>query len=153
MTYHELLQKMNVTDSDLKSHLIPLCQYSVLTKNPKGKEFKPDDVFKVNWSYHNNSIKVKVPIMHSKKAQVKQDAEVVERVEEDRKHMIEAVIVKIMKTRKRLSHQELILESTKILLNKFKPDPAVIKKRIEALIERDYLERDKEDRKYYSYLA
>jgi len=32
-------------------------------------------------------------------------------------------------------------------------NPTVIKKRIESLIEREFLERDKNDRKLYRYLA
>ena len=44
-------------------------------------------------------------------------------------------------------------EASKILSGKFNPDPTVIKKRIECLIEREYLERCKEDRKCYKYLA
>jgi len=67
--------------------------------------------------------------------------------------MIEATIVKVMKSRRRLSHTDLIAESTKILSAKFNPDPTVIKKRIECLIEREYLERCKDDRRFYKYLA
>lgn len=33
------------------------------------------------------------------------------------------------------------------------PNPMVVKKRIESLIEREYLERSKKDRKIYHYLA
>jgi cullin 3 len=33
------------------------------------------------------------------------------------------------------------------------PNPMVVKKRIESLIEREYLERSKKDRKLYNYLA
>ena len=91
--------------------------------------------------------------MHSKAAKANEIAELHDRVEDDRKHMIEATIVKVMKSRRRINHQELIAESTKILSSKFHPDVAVIKKRIEGLIERDYLERDKDDRKFYKYIA
>ncbi|KAJ0043708.1 hypothetical protein Pint_19238 [Pistacia integerrima] len=44
-------------------------------------------------------------------------------------------------------------EVTKQLQSWFLPNPAVIKKRIESLIEREFLERDKVDRKLYRYLA
>jgi hypothetical protein len=37
-----------------------------LLKNPTGKEFKMDDILQVNMNYHNNLIKIKVPVMHSK---------------------------------------------------------------------------------------
>jgi len=75
------------------------------------------------------------------------------KVEDDRKHMIEATIVKVMKSRRRVTHTDLIAEASRILSGKFNPDPTVIKKRIECLIEREYLERCKEDRKCYKYLA
>lgn len=67
--------------------------------------------------------------------------------------MVEATIVKVMKTRRRLDHNSLITEATKILSQKFAPDPLMIKKRIESLIEREYMERDNEDRRYYKYIA
>ena len=56
--------------------------------------------------------------------------------------------------RKELSHQTLVTETMQQLLSRFKPDPLMIKQRIEGLIERDYLERveDKEPAAY-RYLA
>jgi cullin 3 len=45
------------------------------------------------------------------------------------------------------------METTRHLSTKFMPDPQMIKKRIEGLIDREYLERDKDDKKYYNYLA
>ncbi len=67
--------------------------------------------------------------------------------------MVEATIVKVMKTRRKLEHNALIAEATKILSLKFSPDPTMIKKRIESLIEREYMERDAEDRRFYKYIA
>ncbi|KAG8767076.1 Cullin-3 [Serendipita sp. 405] len=57
-----------------------------------------------------------------------------------------------MKDRKVLGHNELVNEVTRQLAHRFQPNPAMIKKRIEALIEREYLER-REDKKSYNYLA
>jgi len=153
ISYQGLIQNMQISETDLKSHLIPLCQYKILQKSPVGKDFKMDDSFQVNFSYHNNMIKIKVPVMFSKIQKQVENADLQEKVEDDRKHMIEATLVKVMKSRKRLSHNDLITEATKILSNKFIPDVTVIKKRIEGLIEREYLERDKDDRKFYKYLA
>ena len=55
-------------------------------------------------------------------------------MEEDRKPQIEAAIVRIMKSRKRLGHNELIGEVTRQLAARFLPQPQVVKKRIESLI-------------------
>jgi cullin-4 len=56
-----------------------------------------------------------------------------------------------MKSRKRLSHAMLVSESMNQL--RFPATNADIKKRIESLIERDYLERDPDDNAFYKYLA
>jgi cullin-4 len=56
-----------------------------------------------------------------------------------------------MKSRKRLAHMTLISETMNQL--RFPAQNADIKKRIESLIERDYLERDPIESSTYKYLA
>jgi cullin 3 len=65
---------------------------------------------------------------------------------------VDAAIVKIMKSRNKLQQNEL-RDRVITLMQTFKPDEAMIKKRIEALIEREYLERDKADRNLILYKA
>ena len=74
-------------------------------------------------------------------------------VNEDRKHAIEAAIVRTMKMRKVMMHNQLVMEVINQLNALFKPDPRVIRKRIEDLIVREYLERDKDDMQKFRYLA
>ncbi|EFC46686.1 predicted protein [Naegleria gruberi] len=76
-----------------------------------------------------------------------------QQVEEERKMVVDAVIVRIMKSRKVMTHRDLVLEATSQLQQRFMPAPNLIKKRIENLIEREYLERDENDRQTYKYLA
>ena len=75
------------------------------------------------------------------------------KVDEDRKHEIEACIVRIMKSRKQMIHNQLVTEVVGQLNKRFQPSPVVIKKRIEGLIEREYIKRSDTDRKTYVYLA
>uniref|UniRef100_T1H3P1 Cullin neddylation domain-containing protein n=1 Tax=Megaselia scalaris TaxID=36166 RepID=T1H3P1_MEGSC len=75
------------------------------------------------------------------------------KVDEDRRHEIEAALVRIMKARKRMPHNLLVSDVTLQLKSRFLPSPVFIKKRIEGLIEREYLARTPEDRKIYIYLA
>ena len=56
---------------------------------------------------------------------------------------IDAAIVRIMKTRKTLSHKLLVSELMQML--KFPMKASDLKKRIENLIDREYLERDSEN--------
>jgi cullin 3 len=74
-------------------------------------------------------------------------------VEEDRRHLVEAAIVRIMKARKALHHNDLIAEVSRQLSVRFSPAPQFIKKRVESLIEREYLERAEDDRRVYTYVA
>ena len=74
-------------------------------------------------------------------------------VEEDRRHLLEAAIVRIMKARKVLNHNDLVAEVTRQLSGRFVPPPQFVKKRVESLIEREYLERDENDRRVYRYMA
>jgi len=53
--------------------------------------------------------------------------------------------------RKTLSHTLLLNELYKQL--KFSVKPADLKKRIESLIDRDYMERDKDNAQQYNYIA
>ena len=57
--------------------------------------------------------------------------------------------MRIMKARKTLRHQQLLSEVLSQLAF-FNPNPRVVKGRIEALIEREYLERSSEDGQMYN---
>ena len=59
----------------------------------------------------------------------------------ERSMIIDAVVVRIMKARKVEIHQKLV-ESVIKQTTMFAAQPPMIKKRIESLIERDYIERD-----------
>ncbi|KAH9730299.1 Cullin-1 [Citrus sinensis] len=78
---------------------------------------------------------------------------IVEDVDKDRRYAIDAALVRIMKSRKVLGHQQLVSECVEQLSRMFKPDIKAIKKRMEDLITRDYLERDKENPNMFRYLA
>lgn len=60
----------------------------------------------------------------------------------------------VNRQRKELNHQKLIAEVIQQLTARFKPDVNMVKKRIESLIEREYLERiDEREPAAYRYLA
>ena len=159
LTYQQLLSSTQITDLDMKCNIIPLLQMKILLKtnpaNPAAnpKEFYQNDVYALNPGFKHQMYKIKVPIAHAKENKNAEKAEVADKVDEDRRHMVEATIVKVMKTRRKIEHNALIAEATKILSTKFNPDPSMIKKRIESLIDREYMERDNEDRRFYKYIA
>lgn len=64
--------------------------------------------------------------------------------------VVDATCVRIMKSRKVETHTEL-MSSIIRQITMFNAQPQMIKKRIESLIEREYLERDKDQRNKYIY--
>jgi len=56
--------------------------------------------------------------------------------------------VRIMKSRKQLNHNNLIREVIEQSRSRFQPNVALIKKCIEHLIEKDYLERSNDSDTY-----
>jgi len=72
------------------------------------------------------------------------------KVKEDCSLVIEAAIVRIMKARRTLQHQELIGEVVLTQLAFFKPDSRSIKHRIEGLIECEYLEHSADKANVYN---
>jgi len=148
---HDMSFIQNATGLDsgmTKKLLQTLCiaKYKILSKSGDAKAIEEDATFTPNDSFQCPHRKIKIPPPASEETHNK------ERVEEDRSIAIEAAIVRIMKMRKQLTHQQLLTEVLTQLAF-FKPNPKLIKQRIEHLIEREYLERDPNQASTYRYLA
>uniref|UniRef100_A0A8C7GRH5 Cullin 2 n=1 Tax=Oncorhynchus kisutch TaxID=8019 RepID=A0A8C7GRH5_ONCKI len=74
-------------------------------------------------------------------------------VDEDRKMYLQAAIVRIMKARKVLRHNALIQEVINQSKARFNPSISMIKKCIEVLIDKQYIERSQSSADEYSYVA
>ncbi|KAK1423075.1 hypothetical protein QVD17_18369 [Tagetes erecta] len=156
LTYTELERATGIPSLDLKRSLQSMACVkgkNVLRKEPMSKDVKDGDVFFVNEKFTNKFFKVKIGTMITQNETEPEKHKIRERVEEDRKPQIEAAIVRIMKARRVLDHNNLMAEVIKQLQPRFLANPIEIKKRIESLIERDFLERDGSHRKLYRYIA
>jgi len=153
-TFAEMQEATGIPAPELRRNLLSLslAKYKILLKEPKEKQVKDTDSFAFNNGFRCKLYRVRV--MAAARGESKEEREVTrQKVDEDRKHQIEAAIVRIMKARKTMEHSQLIAEVTQQLSSRFMPSPLITKKRIESLIEREYLERSKKDRKVYNYLA
>jgi len=151
-TFEDIVAKTKIPRNECKLHLVSMTlkKYQLFIKKPKSKSVNDNDVFTVNPKYKSKLIRVRVPLVTVKQ---KAKASVPKSVQEDRRQLVEAAIVRIMKTRTRLEHNELVGEVSKQLSTRFTPSPSDVKKRIESLIDREYLERSEDDRRVYNYLA
>jgi len=132
-TCEEMQKALNMPIDELKRYMLSLSlgKYRILHKTPASKEVASADVFSVNNEFTDRARRIKVPMLTAK-VTVEEKESTRQTVDEDRKHAIEAAIVRIMKTRKTLDHQKLVLEASQQLMRHFKPDPKLIKKRIEV---------------------
>jgi len=151
-TYKQILELTNIPEKELRRHLLSLAhpKRRVLKKEPNIKKLTHKDTFTYNHDYNSQLYRVKIPLMQAR-PETKEN-KVPPAVAEQRKNWVELVIVRVMKTRKTLDHNSLMSEVMK-QTHRFAVKPVFIKKRIESLIEREYIKRDKKDRGVYHYLA
>ncbi|GFH30551.1 CULLIN_2 domain-containing protein, partial [Haematococcus lacustris] len=114
----------------------------VLNKEPKGKDVGDDDVFHFNTAFTQPLFRIKINAIQMKETE-EENKKTNDQVMQDRQYQIDAALVRIMKTRKTLSHKLLIAEALQQL--KFPLKALDLKKRIESLIDREYLARDATD--------
>lgn len=148
--YSEVQERANLQDDDCLRllHSLTCAKYKILAKEPAGKTISKSDKFRFNAKFTDRMHRIKIPL-----PPVDEKKKVVEDVEKDRNYAIDAAIVRTMKSRKVLQHQQLVMEVVQQLSRMFKPDFKLIKKRIEHLISAEYLERDKENPQMFKYLA
>ncbi|PCH33173.1 Cullin-domain-containing protein [Wolfiporia cocos MD-104 SS10] len=154
MTFTDLKTQTRMDDAELRRTLqsLALGKKRVLRKTPVGKDVNDGDVFSFHadftdprYAVHINSIQVKETPEESKRTQ--------NSIEGDRKHALDAAIVRVMKARKELHYEQLKAATIDAVKNHFVPEVSVIKKRIQGLVEQEYLRRDEGDMNLYIYIA
>ncbi|KAI5712815.1 hypothetical protein M8J75_011392 [Diaphorina citri] len=152
MPFEEIKTATNIEDADLRRTLQSLAcgKTRVLKKTPASRDIEDCDRFRFNNDFTFKLFRIKINQIQMKETNEEQKA-TEERVFQDRQYQIDAAIVRIMKMRKTLSHNLLLSELFNQL--KFPVKPADLKKRIESLIDRDYMERDKDKANSYNYMA
>jgi cullin-4 len=150
----------------------------VLKKCSAGKDVSDEDVFVFNDAFedsrakvHINSIQVKEtvkslpPLLPSLGVlkerflllllytQPEESQRTQSAVEGDRKHYLDAAIVRVMKASKQLTYEQIKFETIEAVRRHFMPDVTSIKQRIDGLVEQEYLRRDEEDRNLFFYVA
>ncbi|ODQ55601.1 Cullin-domain-containing protein [Saitoella complicata NRRL Y-17804] len=147
-TYEEIAGTTAIEKDQLDGSLSIFLKARVLTCNTESGG--PGSTYELNQDY--KSKRIRMNFNQAIKSEQKQETEEAHKtVEEDRNLLMQSAIVRIMKSRKTLKHQELITETISQISSRFKPTIQDIKKMIDVLIEKDYLERA--GKETYSYVA
>ncbi|CAM1502945.1 Fc.00g077210.m01.CDS01 [Cosmosporella sp. VM-42] len=153
LAYEQISSATGLQGGDLDRTLQSLAcgKARVLAKHPKGREVKPTDTFTFNKAFSDPKYRVKINQIQLKETK-EENKQTHEKIVQDRRFETQAAIVRIMKSRKSMGHAELVAEVINLTKKRGSVEPAAIKKEIESLIDKDYVERDGPTNTY-TYLA
>lgn len=125
---------------------------------PQPSAFNPDTRIRLNFGFYSDRTKFKITVVQrdSQYQQAREQSESEQThasIDEDRKLYLQAAVVRVMKSRKSAKHNQLVQEVIGLTKSHFLPSIPMIKKCIEILIEKQYLERGASAADEYKYIA
>ncbi|KAJ2846193.1 ubiquitin ligase (cullin) of SCF, partial [Coemansia erecta] len=149
LSMEQIFQATGLDNDSIKSELEIFCKARVLVSS--NNKINAESKFTLNGGYKSKHLRVNLAV--AKKVEQKREAtDTMRAVDIDRMYAIQAAIVRIMKTRKQLTHRQLV-EDTISMIKLFQASISDIKKGIDTLIDKEYLERSEGNRDVYNYLA
>jgi cullin-4 len=152
LTYQNILDNSGINSEELPRimHSLASGKVRILQKEPNHSKILNTDIFGWRKNFTSKSKRVRFNQFQLMESNIEKES-IKKTIAMDRVHQIDAAIVRIMKTRKRLTHSQLMAEVFSQL--KFKIETSVLKKRIDVLIQRDYMGRDDQDTNTFFYKA
>lgn len=139
LAFSDIQTSTNINEKECARNVQSLVDVKLIDQEPEGN-IVPKTILKLNFNYSNKRTKFKISAAIQKDTPQEVEQTRVA-VEEDRKLYLQAAIVRIMKARKKLKHNILIQEVISQAMARFAPSVSMIKKCIEALIDKQYIER------------
>jgi cullin-4 len=122
-------------ENELTKTIQSLCfgVHKILLKKPEDQTIRPTDMFSINEHFEAPTFRLKVSSLMVREP-VETNSAISKQVMQNRQYQIDAAVVRVLKARKELPHEQLCQE-TQNQLN-FPAGTADIKKRIESLASR-----------------
>ncbi|EXV04931.1 cullin family protein [Metarhizium robertsii] len=150
-TYDDMVTATQLSTEVLDQALAVILKAKVLLMDGgSGERPKPGRSFSLNYEFKSKKIRVNLNLGGVKEAK-QEETETNKTIEEDRKLVLQSAIVRIMKARKKMKHTQLVSETINQIRSRFVPKVGDIKKCIEILLDKEYLERLDDDE--LGYLA
>ncbi|GIX95302.1 cullin-2 [Caerostris darwini] len=153
LTFSYILENTKLNSEQLVKQVQSLVEAKLILPSKSNRPVESSSTFYLNQNYTNKRTKFKLTAVVQKEAAQQEVEQTHVSVDEDRKLYLQAAIVRIMKARKVLRHNSLIQEVINQAKARFVPNVSMIKKCIEALIDKQYIERTPNSTDEYSYVA
>ncbi|KAF4533341.1 hypothetical protein B566_EDAN002738 [Ephemera danica] len=150
LSFLDLQETLQLNADQLGKHITSLMECKLLVCDTE--LLGPDCQLSLNMDYSNKRTKFRITAALQRESP-QETEQTLSSVDEDRKLYLQAAIVRIMKSRKVLRHNALINEVLTQSKATFAPSISMIKKCIESLIDKQYLERTPNSTDEYSYVA
>jgi len=143
LVFKTIVEKTKVNEKDLKRNLLALYagKYKVLLKTGDPKDITDNDVITINRLFKNDKAVVKISGSSSSK-----DKETApstsgdkDKLQQERIPQIDQAVIKIIKSKEKLSKINLQTEAMVLLKSRFQCDPQDIMKRIDELVKKEML--------------
>eukprot|EP00466_Bigelowiella_natans_P003382 jgi/Bigna1/90539/estExt_fgenesh1_pg.C_720103 len=157
MNFAALSSATGLDSKNLQESLYSLLDSKIILKaGSHHRKILPTDTFVANGlsSSSSNSGFIIEYTLNRERPKIRRRMErkqVQEQVLADRGSVLDATIVRIMKTMKTMAHKDLMADVVKLI--KFTCTAQDIKKQIDALLRREYIERDENNPEIYNYKA
>ncbi|XP_046844381.1 cullin-2-like isoform X2 [Xenia sp. Carnegie-2017] len=148
LSFGEILAQTEIAEKELERTLKSLVDVKLLLsfKDAGSATYTCNPDF----SNKRTKLKITVPVLRETTQEANRFRS---SIDEDRKLYIQANVVRVMKARKVLKHNTLVQEVISQSKTRFSPSVSMIKKAIESLIDKQYLERKNGSKDEYTYLA
>jgi cullin 3 len=147
-TYQEISTFLGVSNKLFELHLRGLVTSNILTKDTPNESITPNSVISFNLQFKSNQSVLEVPVSYENVPDSKYSLDSISR----REYILQATILKILKSKKTLEHSALTASLEATLRNKFAPTSREIRSALETLITKEYIERDKNESRLYNYI-
>ncbi|XP_078285692.1 cullin-2 isoform X1 [Rhinoraja longicauda] len=152
VSYKELQDSTQMNEKELSKTIKSLLDVKMINHDSSKANVDLDSIFSLNMVFSSKRTKFKITTSMQKDTPQEME-QTRSAVDEDRKMYLQAAIVRIMKARKVLRHNALIQEVISQSRARFNPSISMIKKCIEVLIDKQYIERSQTSADEYSYVA
>ncbi|KAE9369778.1 Cullin-domain-containing protein [Stipitochalara longipes BDJ] len=147
-TYEEISIATHLPSGILDRSLYILIEAKVLSlkhpSNKSGNTYQPTTKFHLNYSFRSRKIRINLNVIS--KAERKEDADAeYKNIKAARNLLIQSTIMRIMKTRKRSKYSQLVSECVSQVRSRFILKDVDVKKSIDQLLDKEYLERLDDD--------